>query len=446
MKRPAAFLAAAAAVVALPIVASVTLAQQPPPPAPAIPHFTNFGSGSCASDVTSNMQTFLNAAADNSTVTLAYHACYEIDGILTIQNRTGLTINANGATFKTTVPVNNTSKHPFFYLLSNTHLTIKNLNIVGAYDGSNGGPGREGAYGMILEDNHGVTLTGLSMLNIQGDFFTVQAPFDVPGGNLNTGIVVTNSTFTNCGYHGFVAEGVNGLTVTGNTFTNMAVDAMDFEYDIFSSGPPNPGSKIATYAAEDNVMVARNTWNNWGADWFASIQPSNTPNSDGFLGVQEQNVFLTNNTLVPGSFGGSLADVEVVNPTTTSSIYHTRNIRITNNRTVGALVGTTGSSITSPFSASTALFQYTVGTYVGGNTIQLFDGFCPPAGNYFCNGGAYQPYLGAVTNSATYSTTVSNNKFQGALAPINTSQSTGPVDKQCGNSYGAHLENHDSAC
>ena len=93
--------------------------------------------------------------------------------------------------------------------------------------------------------------------------------------------------FHNIGYVALVGESFDGWLVQDDQFMNTALDAIDLEYDTYSTGDHH-GQPV--YAAEDNLTVQDDLFRNWGADWFASLQ-GQTP------GVQEQNIVLEDNTL-----------------------------------------------------------------------------------------------------------------------------------------------------
>ena len=93
----------------------------------------------------------------NSTVTLPKNACYIINETLLLQGTTGLTIDGNGSTLEQTASP--TSAAPLVELWNDANLTIQNLTINGVYNGSNGGEGEEGDYGIQFEADSGVTLT-----------------------------------------------------------------------------------------------------------------------------------------------------------------------------------------------------------------------------------------------------------------------------------------------
>ncbi len=216
-------------------------------------------------------------------------SCWNVEGSLTIQSKTGLTINANGSTLmQPTAPA--ASYSPILQLWLNTNLVIENLNIYGALSAGFGNSD-EGDYGVELEANNGVWMFGITMSNIQGDFVYLSPPYDVETTSdaLNKNIWITGSTFQNGGYHGLTIESVDGFLVYNDTFTNINEDAMVLEYDDYST--PFNADGTPYWAAEDDIAIENSTWNNWnGSDWFVSDQ-GQTP------GVQEQHVTISGNTL-----------------------------------------------------------------------------------------------------------------------------------------------------
>jgi hypothetical protein len=260
--------------------------------------------------------------------------CFIINGTLLLQGTTGLTIDGNGSRLEQTMsPVTNA---PIVELWNDTNLTIEGLKVTGAYNRSNGGVDREGDEGIQFEADSGVTLTNDAVRNIQGDFVTLLPPYDVSTSDaLSTRITITNSTFVNAGYHGLTVESAgcptlspcNGLTVSHDTFEGMGVDAMDFEYDDYST-PFHPDG-TPYWAAQDWVTIENNVWKNWGADWFASVQ-GQTP------GVQEQHLTITRNLLLSSS---PLFEVVGTDPRTTTAPFLDAYWTITNNRFVSGYYG-----------------------------------------------------------------------------------------------------------
>ena len=226
----------------------------------------------CAVDVGQALGDWLSSLPANSTVTLPSGACYRIDSSLIIHDTSGLTVNGNGALLSQTTPAPVHTKQGIVYLRQNADLTLNGLKVAGAYKGTNGGAGHEGAFGLFMEANHGVNVTGMNMSNIQGDFIILDPPHNYDTGNdqsLNTDVNIQSSTFTNAGYHGITIESVNGLTIEHSTFSNMATDAIDTEYDVYSSAFDAQGN--AEQAAQDNITIAGNTFTNFP---MTSTRPS----------------------------------------------------------------------------------------------------------------------------------------------------------------------------
>ena len=239
---------------------------------------------------TTGLQTYLNQS--NTTITLPSNGCWHTSGI-TIQNTTNLTINANGAQIEQFYQPS--PENPLLTLWNDKNLTINGLVINGNHPNAS----NENGYGVQLEGDNGVTIAGSTVENVEGDWVYLAPPNDIDNVTdaLNTNITFNNDKFLNAGYHGFTFESVgcltltacNGATIENSTMTNMGVDAMDFEYDTYSTGFNTNGTPF--WAAQDYVTIKNNTWTNWnGSDWLVSDQ-GQTP------GVQFQHLTVTGNTL-----------------------------------------------------------------------------------------------------------------------------------------------------
>ena len=394
-------------------------------------------------DSTSALTEFLAKLPADSTVTFPPDGCFVIDETLLLQGTTGLTIEGNGSTLKQTASPTNTA--PIVELWNDADLTMENVKIDGAYNGSNGGEGEEGDYGIEFEADSGVTLTNDSVSNIQGDFLYFSPPYDVTTSDaLSTGITIANSNFTNAGYHGLTVESVgcpteatcNGLTISGDTFRGINTDAMDFEYDDYStpfgpSGLPcDPVSQPRTctpyWAAEDDVTIEDNVWSNWGNDWFASVQ-GQTP------GVQEQHLTITGNTL---DGNGPLFEVVGTNRASTTEPYTNDYWTITDNAYGPG---------------------YYVAPYRGGTSVaaQLyFISHLTLTGNTFPGcADSTQPNCGTPTEDLfdldviTWGT-ISDNNFSGMLGvvqPQSYDQYLTDVT-ECANAYGVNGSQVDARC
>ena len=243
-------------------------------------------------------------------MTLPQGACFTMNGIVQIDSTTGLTINGNGATLEQTIAGKNggtdeteCGHHPMLFLTESTNLAISDLKLVGAFDGTNGGSHTVRVTpGVELQGDSGVTLTGLSVSEIQGDGFSLQPNYvgeHGPNQNLlNTNVVVTDSTWHGIGYDCISMEAAYNVKVSGDTFSSCHENAIDFEYDLYSTFFKCPTCP-PLQAAQDNVAFTGDTFRNWGPDFFASLQGQ-------YRGVQRAEHHLLRRHL-PTPMGGDAA-------------------------------------------------------------------------------------------------------------------------------------------
>lgn len=202
---------------------------QPAPPPTAITVPASIPSD-CSADATAGLNAWLPTVPANATVDLAAGACYLVSNsnssLLNIAHTTGLTVNGNGATFEQkTYDATGDPKSPVVTLANNSGLSISNVTLKGP--GTSGGSSSEGDAGVLMYQNTGVTLSGMTISGLQGDGIDLYQHGNDPG--VNTNIVVESSTITP-GYHALVPEAVKGFTFgPKNTVTNGDIDAeVDF--------------------------------------------------------------------------------------------------------------------------------------------------------------------------------------------------------------------------
>ena len=382
-----------------------------------------------STDSTGVLQFWIDFQPANSTLTFPKGACWNVDGSLTIEKTTNLTINANGSTFlQPTAPA---TAGPIVQMWLNTNLTIKNLNIHGALTAGFGNS-NEGDYGLEFEANNGVHLSGLSVNDIQGDFVYLSPPYDVTNTSdaLNKNIWITGSTFQNGGYHGLTIESVDGFVVDDDTFTNIYEDGMDLEYDDYSTPFNADGS--AYWAAQDYISILNSTWNNWnGSDWFVSDQ-GQTP------GVQQQHVTLSGNTL---NGNGPLFELSGTNPALTTPASTNNYLTITNNKMGTGAYG-------EPYRGSNSVTAqiYDVGHLtMTGNDFPLCPGTFGSPPTTQCLSAPYSDELDL--DVITYGT-IENNNFSGALGVVQPQTYDTYLYKvsECGNKYGVNGAQTDATC
>lgn len=375
----------------------------------------------CSADVGTALSSLVNGLPANSTVNLTAGACYLVNSTVTIASTTGLTINGNGSTLKRTDVMAPGQKDPILMLRQNTGLTLNNVKVIGAYNGSNGGASTEGNYGLFMEANHGVTVSGMNMSNVQGDFVTlVSAANDPAAGDdqsLNTAVNITGSTFIGAGYHGLTVESVNGLTVTSDIFAGMGVDAIDFEVDVADTTFDAAGNAQAY--AEDNVNISNNTWSEFQNDWFASLQGQ-------LPGVQEQNVTLFGNQINAAS---PLVEISGTNPYLTDQRYWNKNLIIAANHGLQPALSTHGGG--APGTESTMQIQGVVGLTIANNTLPLDS---PNA-----------PYLSVLQAFENQNMVITQNTFAGAYSVLQP-DSAANTGTPCGNHFGVGGAQTDAVC
>jgi hypothetical protein len=378
-------------------------------------------------DSTAILNSWLNGLPSGSSVQFPANGCFHIQGSLWLYNTTDLTINGNDSTILQTVPGPESVVQPIVYLTQDTQLVMKDLTIDGAYNGSNGGVNFEGDYGLLLEADHGVTLNDISVNNIQVDFIDLNAPDSGVTGSdtsLNSDIFVTHSTFQHCGYHGLTIESADGVAFSHDAFSEIGTDAMDFEYDVYSTTFDAQGNPQE--AAQDNIRIIDDTWNDFGDDWFASLQ-GQVP------GVQEQNVMLSGNTINAQS---PLVEIGGTNPYLTSSQYWNIGLTIADNTGLQGAIPIRGGSITTPFAGSAMSIEAVVNANIRANTFPMFDG----TPDYFPN----TPYLAVLQALELKNLTMTGNNFSGALGILDPTSLANTNLVEHGNLYGTNGAQSDS--
>jgi hypothetical protein len=379
-------------------------------------------------DSTAILNSWLNDLPAGSSVQFPTNGCFHIQGSLWLHNTAGLTINGNNSTFLQTVAGPESVVQPIVYLTQDTQLVMKNLTIDGAYNGSNGGVKYEGDYGLRLEADHGVTLNNISFNNIQGDFIDINAPDSGVTGSdtsLNSDIFVTHSTFHDCGYHGITIESADGVAFSHDAFSDIGTDAMDFEYDVYSTTFDAQGNPQE--AAQDNIRIIDDTWDDFGGDWFASLQGQ-------LPGVQEQNVMLADNTINAPS---PLVEIVGTNPYLTPSQYWNIGLTIANNTGRQGAIPTRGGSITTPFAGSAMSIEAVVNTNIRANTFPMFDG----TPDYFPN----TPYIAVLQALEMQNLTMTGNNFSGALGILHPTSQANTNLVESGNHFGVNGIQADSS-
>ena len=256
--------------------------------------------------------------------------------------------------------------HPTLFLTENTDLSVQHLRIEGPFNGHNGGVHCEARDGVELQGDSTVTLNYVSVSNIQGDGLALDPNYVVKKrsplrNNLNTNVTVANSSWDNMGYMCVSMEAVDHATIETDTFANCHEDAVDFEYDTYSTADHNGQP---AFAAQDNVTFTHDNFDGWAFDWFTSQQGQRP-------GVQQQNIVFEDNTL---SNGNALVQVRGTGPAKTTPFYENVGLSFIDNKATAPGHSTSGGSPTRAFVGSAMTIKNVTNVTITGNTFPVYDG------------------------------------------------------------------------
>ena len=328
----------------------------------------------CSSDVTSALNSWIEHLPSGAVVDLPANACYAVSNTsttLTLNKVNGLTINGDGATLRQSVyeggQCGNNLVQPVLTLTSDTNISVNDLTIDAP--GNCGGAYNEGDYGILLGQatpgNTNITFNGVTVENTDGDGLAIYPQLGTCCG-INTNVTFENGAFTNIGYHTITPEGVNGLTISSNRFTNDG-NFMDMEVD--NNGDGNGGG-TPTGNAQWNITVKNNTFTDGSALSISSIQG---------MCIPQKNVVIEGNVLDATSSG----IVIVLGGSGSSSCGQDSWLTIENNVSFGDAHSPCGGSVATPPACSMIEIADYKNVTISGNYFTANDG--EPRYNYYDN-------------------------------------------------------------
>jgi hypothetical protein len=218
-------------------------------------------SDNCSKDVTAPLNFWFAILPMGATVNLPRGACYLVSNsnssLLTLQRTIFLTINGNGTTFKqNTYDNTGDPQSPVLTIGHNFGLTINNVTLNGPT--SHGAFFDEGDAGILMWQNFGVNLTGITITNVEGDGMDVYPLNNDPG--VNWYVTLNHSTIENVGYKAMVPEAADHLTIENST---LASDDIDAEVDFSCQGDlPNCGTMAVPSIGVENFTITHNSFPN----------------------------------------------------------------------------------------------------------------------------------------------------------------------------------------
>jgi hypothetical protein len=191
-------------------------------------------STNCAVDVTSALQSWINATPDDSTLTFQRNACYRVDGTLRFKHRDRLRLDGNGATLRAMTTGARTRSQ--LLLQTSSNITVQDLIVRGANPHAGA---TKAAYVARLEAQHafdvqgslGVMLLRVQAYDLYGDFVYIGAGERRPSEN----VTVYNSSFERSGRQGIsVTAGVN-VAIVDDHLGAVARSMFDLEANSISA-------------------------------------------------------------------------------------------------------------------------------------------------------------------------------------------------------------------
>lgn len=272
-----------------PVPAAPTPAPVVPAPAPGCTRMAT-ADASGASDVTGTLQSFINGSPNGSTICLAAGGQYRVDGRLSVNGKTGLTINGQGARIFGTVRMNG----PKLSFGLGSGIAIRNLTVEGFHPeaGTSNAyvPGWEHGHAIAIYGSRQVTLgPNLTLRNISGDGVYITGSHTSNGGfQWADGVTITACRIERNGRMGVaLTDGARNVVVSGCVLDQIAMYAFDIE--------PNGIVRDGVTLGAENVRFSDNSIGRYTIDpQWAPLVFAGTGN--GF----ERNVEFSRNVVTGG--------------------------------------------------------------------------------------------------------------------------------------------------
>jgi len=302
----------------------------------------------CSVDVTKPLYDWINTLPQGTStspteVEFAAGACYQVDGMLYLRGLTDFIFDGNGAFFEQSAVVNgepNGDPPPdrpaycgsdrfqksegtvpdgfdiMWFVEGGCDLMFENMIIDGTNTAGNPGGSLEQDSAIQFSGVQRALVTGLTIDSVWGDFVTVTGLHEAPdgGGNFpSTDITVSDNDFLSSGRQGVTVVYGNGVTVTGNTISNVPATAVDLESEVVGG-------------AEENILVSGNIFREYafllsavtGAELSAVAFVDNSVGTMKILLApmpqsQGNNVTISGNTAVQPTDWSRSSDIDIGN-------------------------------------------------------------------------------------------------------------------------------------
>lgn len=225
----------------VPVMLSVVPSGPPPPPPP--PGSLDDIDATGKTDVTAQLNAYLESVPDGSVIRFPDGALYRVEGVLQLVDRNNLTIEGNGATVFADTDgsgVTPPEKMGHLWPRQRSHVAISGGSNIVIRDlivrGANPNAGSaEGAYVASLEGQHGIDVHGVNGLTLEnvtvtdtyGDFLYLSPDYSTSTWAKN--IVVRNSHFERSGRQGVAIVGAEDVLIETSYIGEVGRTMLDIE-------------------------------------------------------------------------------------------------------------------------------------------------------------------------------------------------------------------------
>jgi hypothetical protein len=191
----------------------------------------------CSADVTQELLSWIGSVPNNSVLLFGANGCYRIEGTLELRNRSGLTLDGNGSSFRSfNAP---TSHRALWRLIDSSAISLRNMSVVGSY--KNGG-----SLDSNLQWAHAVDLRGTAaeIANVHMSDVSGDCVYYGLGGRRSSG-VLRDSSCSGTGRSAVSIVAGDDITIERNTTATVGYNVFNIE--------PNTGTGFGSARVRINA-------------------------------------------------------------------------------------------------------------------------------------------------------------------------------------------------
>lgn len=209
-----------------------------------------------SSDVSDELQSFINNTPNGSTIVFKAGGRYRLDEALRISGRRNLTLEGNGARLDLPTTFDGYSSIGIHVRDGSTGTTIRNLTMVGnnhEAGTSDACCSREAQHAIAVLSADDTLIEGVDIRRTWGDCLYINAA-SVPGGAWSNGVTFRDSTCRLTGRHGVGIIRAANIRIVDNVFDEIGFMVIDIEPGASDAGARDVvirGNDIGTYGIGD---------------------------------------------------------------------------------------------------------------------------------------------------------------------------------------------------